>query len=194
VNGLSRDVIRSDPVLRWYLECITLGRCRPNKVVIIWALVIVPALLFAIFWAITSHEERFYFGSEDWRRGSLDVTVGLAFLGDFAVWPFFLLVPLLMVLLRGAIANAVDLLDGSATLVRPEILGDPPAKSVFDEITDEAVAALCYRRRGWRCWWRGALVCIGRFTPPLQPWMRKAEEFAPISSPSMMNILPAVRL
>src|SRR5271169_7188950 len=160
MDTLSRDVIQSDPVLRWYLECITLGQRLRNKFVIcgLW-LVIVPALLFVIFWAITSHERRFGLDSRDLPfPGGRDLIVGLAFLGDTMVWPFFLLVPLLLVLLRGAIAKAVDLMHGSATLVRPEILTDPQAKFSFDEITEEAVATLCYRDRTWGRRWGSALA------------------------------------
>jgi hypothetical protein len=121
--------------------------------------VIVPLLLFVIFWAITSHEGRFDIGSRDLPfPGSRDLMVGLAFFGDTMVWPFFLLVPLLLVLLHGAIAKSVDLMHGSTTLMRPEILTDPQAKLSFEEITEEAAAALCYRSGPWGWLWGGAVA------------------------------------
>ena len=68
------------------------------------------------------------------------------------------MIPLLLVLLRRAMAKAVELLHGSTTLVRPELLTDPQAKSDFDEIAQRAITALCYRGPAWGWLWHGAIA------------------------------------
>src|SRR6187551_3047678 len=107
MHPLEQKILRSDRVLRCYLALIApSGKSR----FVLW-LVILPLALFAVFCKITHQEARFDFGSLDLpvAPGSHDVFVGLSFLGDSMVWPYFLLVPLLLVMLRVAIGKTVVL-------------------------------------------------------------------------------------
>jgi hypothetical protein len=163
MDPLDRAIRRSDKVLRCYLACIALDprfRVRPVSYVL-W-LVILPLLLFGAFCGITHKEARFGLGSLDLPAvpGSRDVIAGLSFLGDTMVWPFLLLIPLLLVLLRAAIGKAVALRRESATLVRGEILTSPACAEEFGALAGQFEATLCYRSLTWR-WLRHAALVVG---------------------------------
>jgi hypothetical protein len=161
VDPLDRDMMRSDPVLRWYLAGIRLNAgFGISKWFWLFWLVAVPLLLGAIFWGITDVEGRFWLGSLDHpvRQGSADVIGGLSFLGDLAVSPFFLLLPLLLVLLRQAIGKTIVLYNECARLVHPEVQADPVMRVRFEEIATQAAAALRYRGFRRRLLWIGAIA------------------------------------
>src|SRR5271165_5351199 len=112
MDPLDRDIKRSDPVLGRYFNFIAVDqRLRVRLIAYITWLVVLPLLLFAIFCDIAHKETRFDLGSLDRpvSGGSHDLVVGLSFLGDTMVWPFFLLIPLLLVMLRMAIGATVTL-------------------------------------------------------------------------------------
>lgn len=158
------EIVRSDPILRWYLACIAFDQRLWVMIVKNARLLVVPVVLFGIFAVITCKEDRFDFGSRDLPPfpGSRDVIVGLSFLGDTMVWPFFFLVPLFLVLLRSAIGNTAALLRDRTTLVRPEVLNNT-GLARLDQIKNEALEQLCYRGSAGRNFWRFALA-VGLIT------------------------------
>jgi hypothetical protein len=161
MDPLDRDIKRSDPVLGRYFNFIAVDqRLRVRLIAYITWLVVLPLLLFAIFCDIAHKETRFDLGSLDRpvSAGSHDLVVGLSFLGDTMVWPFFLLIPLLLVMLRMAIGATVTLCRESARLVRPEIIIDPTLRANFRSLVRQTEATLCYRGAAWRSCWAAALI------------------------------------
>lgn len=155
MEELVRDLTRSDCILRWYLAGIRLdAQFRVSLGGYVLWLVMVPLALGTSFWYVTSAEGRFDLASMDQPAafGSHDMIAGLSFLGDTMVWPFFLLVPLLLILLRRASVQVARLVVGGNELVRQN---DPAA---FNAIADQARIRLRYRSRKWRALWGGALA------------------------------------
>ncbi|MDQ6702138.1 MAG: hypothetical protein M3Z96_03015 [Pseudomonadota bacterium] len=143
--GTEADTIaKSDVALCWYFGCIRIDN-QGHVIGASYALWLcgLPALLFGMFWVITNSEERFRWSALDRpiAPGSHSVFKGLSFLGDTMVWPYFILVPLLLVLVRLAIGRTAALLANINSIVRPEFSSEPRAEEL-QGILIQAQAAL----------------------------------------------------
>lgn len=143
------SVARCDGYLGLYLRALKPAprrKVRPRSAFIF--LLVVPAFWFLLFWAATSCEDRFWLGSvgAPVLSGGQDRYLGTSFLGDTMVWPYFFMIPFILVMLKVAIYKTADFLNTSFEL---------------GQLLSDAEAALQYRGR-WR-FWRAGAGCLGIF-------------------------------
>ena len=151
---LSRaEIMASNPFLRWLCDRIGLESSR--EVLNLIGLMVVPLLLFSY---VTLSEGRFRWGSLARVDPELGQTIpGMSFLGDSMVWPFFILVPLMLLLLKRAAAKVGRFLDEVRGILHPEFISSHRAD--YARLVDQARRSLAARGWWWRSAWLLALTC-----------------------------------
>ncbi|MEP7001812.1 MAG: hypothetical protein ABI969_15095, partial [bacterium] len=114
------QIFSSSRVLRWFIARI--GFETRAQIVSLVLLVVVP---FALFAAATIAEHRFGLGSVARacpECGAGREVIGMSFLGDPMVWPFFVFLPLTLLLLKYASSRLRDYLQGIPQLIEKSAL------------------------------------------------------------------------
>ena len=137
-------ILKSDPILEIILRHS--GGTRPRTFLF---LLILPLALFFYFMFVTKAECRF------WLQSLIDDDgyLGMSFLGDSMVWPYFFLIPLLFYLLRKAISNTVTLLSDDGNFID----NGPESRKRIQGIFQEAKDRLLYNGK-WKNFYRVAIA------------------------------------
>lgn len=144
-NLLSEDAIcNSDPILG-----VILQRSGETRKGAFKFLVVLPVALFVYFMLITLWEDRFWLQSLASDTGYL----GMSFLGDSMVWPYFFFIPLLLYLLRRAICKTVALLNGDSNIIND----GPESQEKYRKVLDTAKKQLSYNGK-WKLGYRVAIA------------------------------------
>lgn len=163
-----REVMASNPLLARLLDLMSFDRRRGSLVFL--ALVAVPAIALSL---ATLSEQRFEMGSVTATRtlateaGVQEREVlGMSFLGDTMVWPYFLLVPVTLLLLRRSAEKVARFFAVVRTTLGEEFVRSNP--DVYARLVEEAKERLAARHWSWRTFKyaavaAGALFCLYNF-------------------------------
>ena len=138
------DIFKSDPILE-----IILRRSDGTRKGTFIFLVVLPVVLFLYFMFVTLGEKRFWLQS----LTSEDGYLGMSFLGDSMVWPYFFFIPFLFYLLRKAICETANLLTDNSNIIDD----GPESQEKYLIVFDEAKNRLLYTGN-WRRLYRIAIA------------------------------------
>ncbi len=184
------ELLRSDPVLRRLLRLVWFDsaifpRIESKVAVYLPALIVVPFILLG---GAAILENRFFLGS----LFELDIlidqkeeqVIGMSFLGDTMVWPFFFLIPMALLLLGHAIRSVRRL--SEKLLATIDLASDEETRTSYRKLLDDARSRSDAKRGGWKLlknlglavglsfWIYNAITCtfrdgdvLGRFSLPI---------------------------
>jgi hypothetical protein len=148
------EILAGDPVLRWLSNRVGFGNWR--QVVTLVGAITLPCLVFAF---VAAREGRLWLESlapAQQVEGQEVVVLGMSFLGDPMVWPFFFLVPLTVLLFKNATKKLADFFYEVRAVVDPGWAAQ--YSDDYQRLVDETQGCLA-ARGAWR-WGPRAAVAV----------------------------------